>query len=149
MALRAWPRRGQSRFAIDVELPVEPAAEAGFLVGLDEVGEVGFAKPIRQRPVRARLPEKSLAFFDEQRGRRIGKSAPEQGSHCQADIALELGLGCAGLLKILPVEIGDSAFAQVIERPDSATERRRNAQAGDGCENIRAELLPEPGNGWV
>src|SRR6266851_8930340 len=147
MDLRALPWRGQFPVAIDVAIPVEPAAEAGFLVGLGEIGEVGFAKPIRQRPIRRWLAEKSLAFFDKQRGRRIGKSAPEQGSHRQADIALELGLGYAGLLKILPVEIGNPAFAQAIERPATATERWGNAQAGDGCENIRAEYRRVPGNG--
>src|ERR1700730_10013815 len=147
MDLRALPWGGQFPVAIDVAVPVEPAAEAGFLVGLDKIAEVGFAKPIRQRPVRAWLAEKPLAFLDEQRGRWIGKSAPEQGSHRQADIALELGLGCAELLKILPVEIGDSAFAQAIERPATATERRRNAQAGDGCENVRAEHRRVPGDG--
>src|SRR5450755_2383700 len=115
MDLRALPWRGQFPVAIDVAVPVEPAAEAGFLVDLGEIAEVGFVKPIRQRPIRAGLAEKSVALLDEQRGRRIGKSAPEQGSHRQADIALELRLGCAGLLKILPVEIGDSAFAQAIE----------------------------------
>src|SRR6202011_113459 len=99
MDLRALPRRGQFPVAIDVAVPVEPTAEAGFLVGLGEISEVGFAKPIRQRPIRAPLAEKSLAFFDEQRGRRIRKSAPEQGSHRPADIALELGFSYAGLLK--------------------------------------------------
>src|SRR6266852_2469519 len=115
MDLRALPRRGEFPVAVDVAVPVEPATETGFPVGLTEIGEVGFAEPTRQRPIGIGMAEKSLAVFDEQRGRRIGKSAPEQGSHRQADIALELGLGYAGLLKILPVEIGNPAFAQAIE----------------------------------
>ena len=36
MDLRALPRRGQFPVAVDVAVPVEPAAEAGFLVGLDK-----------------------------------------------------------------------------------------------------------------
>jgi hypothetical protein len=78
MDLRALPWRGQFPVAIDVAVPVEPAAEAGFLVGFGEIAEVDFAEPIRQRPIRAWVAEKSLAVFDEQRGRRIGKSAPER-----------------------------------------------------------------------
>jgi len=60
--------------------------------------------------------------------------------------ALELGLRDAGRLKILPVEIGDPAFAQGVERPAAPTEWRGNAQPRDGCENIRAEHRRVPGN---
>ena len=51
--LRVLPRRGQFPVAVDVAIPVEPAAKAGFPVGLGEIGEVGLAEPIRQRPVGA------------------------------------------------------------------------------------------------
>src|ERR1019366_322372 len=129
MDLRALPGRGQFPVAVDVAVPVEPATEAGFPVGRAEISEVGFAEPIRQRPVGADIAEKSLAVLDEQRGRWIGKSAPEQGSHRQVNIALELTFGDAGRLKILPIEIGDPAFAQGIERPTAAAERRGYAQA--------------------
>src|SRR5258708_39893404 len=78
MDLRALPWRGQFPVAVDVAVPVEPATEAGFPVGRAEIGQVGFAEPIRQRPDGADIAEKSLAVFDEQRGRRIGKSAPQQ-----------------------------------------------------------------------
>src|SRR5712671_7589970 len=111
MDLRTLPRRGELPVAVDVAVPVEPAAEAGFPVGLTEIGEVGFAEPTRQRPIGIGMAEKSLAVFDEQRGRRIGKSAPEQGSHRHVNIALEFAFGYARRLKILPIKIGDPAFA--------------------------------------
>src|SRR6266700_3647935 len=111
MDLRALPWRGQFPVAIDVAVPVQPAPEAGFPVSLGEIGEVSLAEPARPRPIGTCVSKKSLANFDEQRGRRIGKSAPEQGAHGQADITLELGLGDAWRLKVLPVEIGGAALA--------------------------------------
>ena len=111
MDLRVLPGCGQFPVAVDVAIPVEPAAEAGIPVGLAEAGEVGFTEPIRQRAVAPRVAEKALAVFDEQRRGRIGESAPEHGAHRQLDVALELGLGDTGLLKILPIEIGDAVIA--------------------------------------
>src|SRR6476646_10022552 len=123
MDLRVLPRRGQFPVAVDVAVPVQSAAEAGLSVGLGEVSEVGVAEPMWQRAIVVGIAEKSLAIFDEQ-GRRIGKPAPKQGPHRQANIALELGFGDAGGLKVLPVEIGDAALAQSVERPATASERR-------------------------
>ena len=120
-------------------VPVQPATEAGFPIGLGEISEVGLGKPIRQRPVGADIAEKSLAVFDEQRGRRIGKSAPEQCSHRQTNITLELTFGNAGGLKILPIEVADAVFPQRIERPSPPAERRGHAQTGDGREHIGAK----------
>src|ERR1700687_1931899 len=138
MDLRALPRRGQVPVAVEIAVPIEPTAETGLLVGRAEIRQVGFAEPIRQWPVDADIAEKSLAVLDEQRGAWIGKAAPERGSHRQANIALELALGDARRLKVLPIEIGDPAFAQAIERPATASERRGNAQAGNGGKNIWA-----------
>ena len=53
MDMGALPGRGQFPIAVDVTVPVEPAAKAGLLVGRDEPGEVGFAESGRQRPSRA------------------------------------------------------------------------------------------------
>src|SRR6266849_10269979 len=145
MDLRALPWRGQFPVAVDVAVPVQPAAEAGLSVGLGEISKVGFAKPIRQRAIDAGIAEKSLAVFDKQGG-WIGKSAPKQGPHRQANIALELGFGEARRLKVLPVEIGDTAFAQRIERPATASQRRRDAQAGHGGEYIGTEQRGVPGD---
>src|SRR3981081_3242671 len=78
MDLRAWPRRGQFPVAVDVTVPVEPAAETGLPVGLAEISQVGFAEPIRQRPDAADIAEKSLAVFDEQRGGRSKNSRPSR-----------------------------------------------------------------------
>src|SRR6266576_7298411 len=98
MDLRALPGRGEFPVAVDVAVPVEPATETGFPVDLTEIAEVGFAEPARQRPIGVGIAEKSLAVYDEQRRGRIGKSPPQQGSHRQVDIALELGLRDAGRL---------------------------------------------------
>src|SRR5947199_7909106 len=116
MDLRALPWRGQFPVAVDVAVPVQPAAEAGLSVGLGEISEIGFAEPMRQRAIGAGIAEKALAIFDKQGG-WIGKSATKQGPHRQANIALELGRGDAWRVKVLPVEIGNSALAQGIERP--------------------------------
>src|SRR6266849_3421353 len=123
MDLRALPWRGQFPVTVDVAVPVQPAAEAGLSVGLGEISEVGFAEPMRQRAIGAGIAEKSLAIVDKQGG-WIGKSATKQGPHREANIALEFGFGDARRLKVLPVEIGDAAFAQRIERPAPASQRR-------------------------
>src|SRR5258707_3304755 len=129
MDLRALPWRGQLPVTVDITVPVQPAAEAGLPVGLGEISEVGFAKPMRQRAVGAGIAEKALASFDKQGG-WIGKSATKKGPHRQANVALELGFCDAWRLKVLPVEIRDAAFAQRIERPATASPRRGHAQAG-------------------
>jgi hypothetical protein len=146
MDLRALPRRRQFPVAVDVAVPVQPAAEAGRSVGLGEVGEVGFAEPVRQRPVGASVAKKPLAVLDEQRRGRIGKSAPEQGSHRQLNVALELGLGDAGGLKVLPVEIGNATLTQGIEWPAAAPEGWRDAEAGNRGEHIGTEQGGVPGD---
>src|SRR6202158_532259 len=146
MDLRALPRRGQVPVAVEIAVPVEPTAETGLLVGRAEIRQVVFAEPIRQWPVGADIAEKSLAVFDEQRGAWIGKAAPERGSHRQANIALELALCDARRLKVLPIEIGDSAFAQTIERPATASARRGDAPARNGGETIGAEQRGVPGD---
>src|SRR6266566_6680585 len=145
MDLRALPWRGQFPVAVDVAVPVQPAAEAGLSVGLGEISEVGFAEPMRQRAIGAGIAEKSLAIVDKQGG-WIGKSATKQDPHRQANIALELGFGDAWRLKVLPVEVGDAAFAQRIDRPATAPERRGDAQAGHGGEYIRTEQRGVPGD---
>src|SRR6478609_11060570 len=145
MDLRALPWRGQLPVPVDITVPVQPAAEAGLPVGLGEISEVGFAEPMRQRPVGAGITEKALAIFDKQGG-WIGKSATKQGSHRQPNIALELGFGNAGRLKVLPIEIGDAAFAQRVERPATASQRRGNTETGHGGEYIRTEQRGVPGD---
>ena len=116
------------------------------MVGLAEVRQVRFAEPIRQRPTRLDIAEKSLAVVDKQRGGRIGKSAPEQGSHRQANIAFEFAFGDARRLKILPIEIADAAFAQRIQRPPAPSQGRGNAQARNRRENIGPEQRGVPGD---
>ena len=71
---------------------------------------------------------------------------PKHDSHRRGDVALELGFGHAGCLEILPVEIGDAVFLQGIERQAAAAGRRRNAEAGDLGEDIRAEHRRVPGD---
>src|ERR1700716_945560 len=135
MDLRAVPWRSQFPIAVDVAVPIEPAAKARLLVGFDEINVVGFAQPTRQRSVGRGIAQKSLAVLDEQRGRRIGKSAPEQCSHRQTNITLELTFGNAGGLKILPIEVADAAFPQRIERPSPPAEGWGHAEAHDGREH--------------
>src|SRR3981189_3323111 len=146
MDLRALPRRGQFPVAVDVTVPVEPATETGLPVGLAEISQVGFAEPFWQRPDGADIAEKSLAVFDEQRGGRIGKSAPEQGSHRHVNIALEFAFGYVRRLKILPIKIGDPACPQHIEGPAAAAGRRGNAHARNGGEHIGSEQRGVPGD---
>src|SRR5260370_35342094 len=129
MDLRALLWRCQLPVAVYITVPVQPAAEAGLPVGLGEINEVGFPEPMRQRAIGAGIAEKAPAFLDKQGG-WIGKSATKQGPHRQANIALELGFGDARRLKVLPIEIGDAAFAQRIERPAAAPQRRGYAGAG-------------------
>src|SRR6266550_8273203 len=100
---------------------------------------------MRQRAVGAGIAEKALAIFDKQGG-WIGKSATKQSPHCQVNIALELGFGDAWRLKVLPVEIGDAAFAQRIERRATASPRRGDAEAGHGGEYIGTEQCGVPGD---
>ena len=79
--------------------------------------------------------------------RRIGEAAPAQhDSHRRGDIALELGLGDARRLEILPVEIGDAVVPQGFERQAASAGRRRNAEAGDLGEDIGAEHRRVPGD---
>src|SRR5258706_8522491 len=145
MDLRALPWRGQLPITVDITVPVQPAAEAGLPVRLGEISEVGFAEPRRQRAIGAGIAEKALAIFDKQGG-WIGKSATQQGPHRQPNIALELGFGDTGRLKVLPIEIGDSTFAQCVERPATASQRRGNAEAGHGREYIGTEQRGVPGD---
>src|SRR6266403_5968003 len=145
MNLRALPWRGQLPVAVDVAVPVQPAAEAGLPIGLGEINEVGFPEPMRQRTIGAGIAEEAPAFLDKQGG-WIGKSATKQGPQRQANIALELGFGDARRLKILPIEIGDAAFAQRIERPAAAPQRRGNAEAGHGGKYIGTEQRSVPGD---
>src|SRR5207237_332410 len=49
------------------------------------------------------------------------------------------GLGYALCLEVLPIEIDDATFAQAFERPAAAAEGRRDTQAGDLGEHVRAE----------
>jgi hypothetical protein len=49
-------------------------------------------------------------------------------------------------LKILPIEIGDPAFAQGIERPAAPPEGRRDAQTGHGGEYVGSEQRGVPGD---
>src|SRR5436853_7573531 len=112
MDLGVLPGRRQLPVAVDVAVPVEAAAKAGFFVGLCEIGQIGFAQPGRQRTTVRDVAKKSLTCRDEQRRSRIGKSASEHGSHRRANVAFELAFGYSRRLKILPVEIRDAAFAQ-------------------------------------
>src|SRR5258705_3219860 len=144
MDLLALPWRGQLPITVDITVRVQPAAEAGLSVGLGEISEVGFAEPMRQRAVGAGIAEKALAIFDKQGG-WIGKSATKQSPHCQVNIALELGFGDAWRLKVLPVEIGDAAFAQRIERRGTASPRRGGAEGRHRRGYIRAGHGRRPG----
>jgi hypothetical protein len=74
----------------------------------------------------------------------LGNASPEYGSHGQIDVALELGFGDPWGLEILPVEIGDASFAQQVEGPAAAAERRGHAQASDLGEDIRPEHRAVP-----
>src|SRR4249919_3561542 len=112
----ALPGGGELPVAVEIAVPVQPAAETGYPVGLGEIGDVGFADPVRKRLYRAYVVEKALTLGDEHR-RGIGNAAPEHLAHGQRDITLEFCLGNAGRLEILPVEVGDAAFAQALERP--------------------------------
>ena len=53
MDLRALPWCSQLPVAVEVAIPVEPAAKAGLCVGLGKLGDVGFIKPMRQGQVGA------------------------------------------------------------------------------------------------
>src|SRR5260370_9041254 len=100
MDLRALPWRCQLPVAVDITVPVQPAAEAGLPVGLGKISEVGFAEPRRQRAVGAGIAEKALAIFDEQGG-WIGKSATHQSPHRKPNLPLALSFCDTELLKVL------------------------------------------------
>ena len=145
MDLRALPGRGQFPVAVDIAVPVQPAAKTGFLVGFGKRCDVGLGDPVRQRQIRPQLAQESLAFFDEH-GRGVGNATPQHHPHGLRDIALELGLGDAGRLKILPVEVGDPALAQGVERPVTAAKGRGNAEPRDPGEDVRTEHGRVPGD---
>src|SRR5712671_5748126 len=145
MDLGALPRRRQLPVAVEVAVPVQPAAKTGFAVGLSEIGDVGFADPIRQRFDGADVAEKALAFGNEHY-RGIGNATPEQLPHGERDVTLEFRFGNAGRLEILPIEIGDAALPQALQRPAAAAEWRGHAEARDLCEHVRAELRRVPGD---
>src|SRR6186713_2788189 len=99
--------------------------------------EISFGQPVRQRPMRIGTGKKALALLNELMGRGVGESAPAQyDSHRCGDIALELGLGDAGRLKILPVEVGDAVLPQGLQRQGASTEGRWNAQSCNRGEDI-------------
>jgi hypothetical protein len=70
--LRALPWGGQFPIAINVAIPVQPAAEPGLPVDLGEVGEVGLSQLVREWPIRTSAGEEALALLDILMGRRIG-----------------------------------------------------------------------------
>src|SRR5258708_12296201 len=74
MDLGALPWRGQFPIAVEVTVPVQPAAKAGFFVGVGEISDVGFIQPMRQGQVGAQITQKSLAVLDEE-GIGIGNPA--------------------------------------------------------------------------
>ena len=91
--------------------------------------------------------KEALALLDKLVRRRIREPASAQDdSHRRGDVALELGFGHSGWLEILPVEVGDAVFLQGIERQTASAGRRRNAEAGDLGEDIRAEHRRVPGD---
>ena len=145
--LRALPRRGQFPVAVDVAVPVEPAAKAGLSVDVCERGEVGLGQPVRQRPIRIGAGEEALALLNILMGGRIGEPAPAQHDlHGRRDIALELGFGYAGSLKILPVKIGNAVVPQGFERQATSAGRGRNAEARDLGKDIGPEHRRVPGD---
>src|SRR5438045_8778920 len=123
MDLRALPRRGQFPVAVDIAIPVEPAAEAGFLIGFAEARQIRFAEPMRQRTVTLRIAEKTLAVLDEQRRGGLGESALQNDTQRQIKVAFEPGFGNAGVLKILPLVLGDAVHTTPITQPARASER--------------------------
>ena len=80
------------------------------------------------------------------RGRIREPASAQDDLHRRGDVALEFGFRHPGWLEILPVEIGDAVFLQGIERQTAPAGRRRNAEAGDLGENIRAEHRRVPGD---
>ena len=86
-----------------------------------------------------------MPFADMQMA-RLGNAAPEHGPHGQFDVAFELGFRDPRRLEVLPVEIGDAALAQHIERPAATAERRRYAQARDFGEDIGPKHRAVPGD---
>ena len=145
--LGALPRRGQFPIAVDVAIPVEPAAKTGLSVDVREIGDVGLGQPIRQRPIWIGAGEESLALLNILMGRRIGEPASAQNdSHRRGDIALELGFSHARRLKILPVEIGDAVVPQGFERQAASAGGGWNAEARDLGEDIGPEHRRVPGD---
>lgn len=138
--LRVLPGRRQLPVAVEIAVPVQPAAEAGPGEGLGEIGQISLAQPARQRLLDSCVAEKALALLDEHGGAGIGEAAPaEHDAHGAGDVLLEFGLGDAGRLEILPVEIGDAALAQQIERLAAAAEWWRHAQVSHRREDVRPE----------
>src|SRR3954453_8630487 len=94
-----------------------------------------------------RVAEKALVLLHEHRGCWIGKSAPaEHDPHGAGDVMLELGLGDTRHLEILPVEVGDAALTQQLERLAAAAERRRHAETRDSREDVGTEQRRMPGD---
>jgi hypothetical protein len=90
------------------------------------------------------LPRKPLPSVMNRRG--VGDAAPEHFSHGQRDVTLEFRLGHTGRLEVLPIEIGDAAFAQAFQWPAAAAEGWGHAEAGDLGEHVRAEHRRMPGD---
>src|SRR3954454_6176507 len=138
--LRILPGRRQLPIAVEVAIPVQPATKTGFAEGFSEIGKVSLAEPGWQRLLRVAVAEEALALLHEHCRGGIGKAPPaEHDAHGARDVVLELGLGNAGRLEILPIEIADAALAQEVERLAAAAERRRHAQASDRREDVGPE----------
>ena len=143
MDFRPLPRRRQFPVAVDVAIPVQPAAKSCAPISLDHMGMVFGADPVRQVSLDRRIAEKAETVSQIERGIH----AEVHRAHGELDIAFEFGFGNAGGLEILPVEIGDAAFGQSLQRPFAATPRRSHAEAAHGREDIGSKQRRVPCHG--
>ena len=147
---RAVPGRGQGPVAVDVAIPVEPAAKSGALIFGGEHVDVGLGQPGRQRDRIDRGPEKALLAVDIEAhlvlARRVARAEIEDAADRGARVALELGLGDARLLEIDPVVVGLAGRFQRFERHREAAPAVRHAQARDRRKDVRPHQRRMPGD---
>ncbi len=143
------PRRGERPVAVNVAIPVEPAAKSGAGVFGGEHVDVGFGQPRRQWHWIAPLSEEALLAIDVEAhplgARRLAEPDVKQAPQRERRIAGEFLLG--GLLvEIEPVVIALAGFAQHVERRRGAAPAMRHAHRRDDRKEIWAQQRRVPGD---
>ena len=152
--LQPRERPHQLPVAIDVAIPVEPAAKSAAPERLGIGVDIGLAEPARQRHSRmfGQPPAQPAAHRHHAepvrpRNRRHVAGKPQQDiAHRRAHIPLQLRLRHAGLLEIELVEHRRLRARHHAGRPHGATRPERHAQPDHGPKPIRPQQRRVPGH---